>query len=80
MPCGPKGDNSLAITWISPLTENEPGFNLAKFRTAGGASALASTGGNKTKTAALLGITREGLRKKLLKYKKKMKQNCLKRV
>lgn len=44
-----------------------PGFNLAKIEQQVVFKALESTNGNKTKAADLLGITREGLRKKLLR-------------
>jgi transcriptional regulator with PAS, ATPase and Fis domain len=53
----------------APFTGDLPGFNLAKVEQQVVFQALESTGGNKTKTAALLGITREGLRKKLLRLK-----------
>ena len=47
------------------------GFNLAKIEQQVVNQALESTGGNKTKASGLLGITREGLRKKLLRLNKK---------
>ena len=54
----------------SPSEEGKAEFNLSVMEQETVFKALASTSGNKTKAAALLGITREGLRKKLLKFKK----------
>lgn len=47
------------------------GFNLELIKQQVVDQALSETGGNKTKAAALLGITREGLRKHLLKVQGK---------
>jgi len=46
-----------------------PGFNLEEVQHQVILKALERTGENKTKAAALLGITREGLRKKILRFK-----------
>ncbi len=46
-----------------------PSFNLEEIQHQVILKALKSTGENKTKAAALLGITREGLRKKILRFK-----------
>lgn len=46
-----------------------PSFNLEEVQHQVILKALKSTGENKTKAAALLGITREGLRKKILRFK-----------
>jgi DNA-binding NtrC family response regulator len=53
-----------------PPEEERAEFNLSIMEQETVFKALASTLGNKTRAASLLGITREGLRKKLLKLKK----------
>jgi transcriptional regulator with PAS, ATPase and Fis domain len=62
-----------------PTGRDKAAFNLSVMEQEMVFKALDSTSGNKTKAAALLGITREGLRKKLLKFKKNdqhRKKNC----
>ena len=54
---------------IDVSMEELPGFNLEEVQHQVILKALERTGENKTKAAALLGITREGLRKKILRFK-----------
>jgi transcriptional regulator with PAS, ATPase and Fis domain len=55
---------------VTSSVEDREEFSLSAMEQATVFKALASTSGNKTKAASLLGISREGLRKKLLKFKK----------
>lgn len=62
--CGPE-----AHAPVSSITEGS-GFNLETVQHRVILQALETTENNKTKAAKLLGITREGLRKKILRFKK----------
>jgi len=66
----PESGQGQPIAANNLLAEKETGFNLAALEREVVFQALESVAGNKTKSAALLGISREGLRKKLLKFKK----------
>ncbi|MBI9089832.1 MAG: sigma-54-dependent Fis family transcriptional regulator [Desulfobacterium sp.] len=67
--CSPDHRDVQGSTEPHHQTRERTGFNLAKVEQQVVLQALERTGGNKTKTASLLGITREGLRKKLLRFK-----------
>ena len=66
--------NDSASTEGELLMQNRSNFNLSKIEQQVIKQALESTGGNKTKASALLGISREGLRKKLLRFNDQHKQ------
>jgi transcriptional regulator with PAS, ATPase and Fis domain len=67
----PPGDHFPDINPSAPAVyrENLAGFNLEQVQRQVISQALESTKDNKTKAAALLGITREGLRKKIMRFK-----------
>ncbi len=69
----PQGAEAAGITAAPPnpnLFEDRRNLNLERLKHQAVLKALDATAGNKTKAAGLLGITREGLRKHLLKMKK----------
>ncbi|MBA3012405.1 MAG: sigma-54 dependent transcriptional regulator [Proteobacteria bacterium] len=66
---GPGDEKTASVGSADPAATKISGFNLENLEQHVVSQALERVGNNKTKAAALLGITREGLRKKLLRFK-----------
>ncbi|MBU0971659.1 MAG: sigma-54 dependent transcriptional regulator [Proteobacteria bacterium] len=66
---GPEAENTPSAGPADPAATKLFEFNLERLEQQAVSQALESAGNNKTKAASLLGITREGLRKKLLRFK-----------